>query len=53
LDSFGIEAGKNEFGTVLKVSGKLSGRQKDLLDKLGYNQWRKLLQKSNDEGFSY
>ncbi|MEQ1645078.1 MAG: hypothetical protein ABL959_16635, partial [Pyrinomonadaceae bacterium] len=26
----------------LSVSTKLSGRQKDLLDKLGYNSWRKL-----------
>jgi len=26
----------------LSVSAKLSGRQKDLLDKLGYNSWRKL-----------
>lgn len=26
----------------LSVSAKLSGRQKDLLDKLGYNNWRKL-----------
>lgn len=26
----------------LSVSAKLSGRQRDLLDKLGYNSWRKL-----------
>jgi predicted metalloprotease with PDZ domain len=46
LNSLGVEVGKNEFGTRLKVSDELNGRQKDLLDKLGYNQWRKLLQKS-------
>ncbi|CAN5567867.1 hypothetical protein BH18ACI3_BH18ACI3_17990 [soil metagenome] len=28
--------------TSLRVREKLSGRQKDLLDKLGYNNWRKL-----------
>jgi hypothetical protein len=28
--------------TSLRVKEKLNGRQKDLLDKLGYNNWRKL-----------
>ena len=28
--------------TVLRVKGKPSGREKTLLDKLGYNNWRKL-----------
>lgn len=45
LKNLGIEAGKNQSGTTLKVAAKPSGRQKDLLDKLGYNQWRKLLRK--------
>jgi predicted metalloprotease with PDZ domain len=34
----GLEAGPDG----LMVAAKLSGRQKDLLDKLGYNNWRKL-----------
>ena len=29
---------------TLRVTSKSSGRQKDLLDKLGYNNWRKLSQ---------
>jgi predicted metalloprotease with PDZ domain len=33
-------------GTQLKVVQNPNGRQKDLLDKLGYNQWRKLGQKT-------
>jgi hypothetical protein len=45
LKNLGIEAGKNESGTLLKVIAKPSERQKDLLDKLGYNQWRRLLRK--------
>lgn len=43
LKLFGIEQTKSNFGIELKVSDKLNGRQKDLLDKLGYNQWRKKL----------
>ncbi|MBV9216993.1 MAG: hypothetical protein JO053_12540 [Acidobacteria bacterium] len=31
--------------TGLRVSAKPSGRQKTILDKLGYNSWRKLPQK--------
>lgn len=46
LTAFGIEQEKSNFGVQLKVSEKLNGRQKDLLDKLGYNQWRKILQKT-------
>ena len=34
-----VDAGPS---TTLKVNEKLSGRQKTLLDKLGYNNWRKL-----------
>lgn len=44
LSAFGIEI-VSDSPTALKVTEKPSGRQKDLLDKLGYNQWRKLLQK--------
>lgn len=33
-------------GRQLKVVEAPNGRQKDLLDKLGYNHWRKLLQKT-------
>jgi predicted metalloprotease with PDZ domain len=42
LQSAGIE---NELGnkrTALRVTEKPTGRQKALLDKLGYNNWRKL-----------
>lgn len=46
LAAFGIEQEKSNFGVQLKVATKLNGRQKDLLDKLGYNQWRKILQKT-------
>ena len=38
LKTAGIDAGK----TGLSVTAKPSGRQKDTLDKLGYNNWRKL-----------
>jgi predicted metalloprotease with PDZ domain len=45
LQTFGIGAEKISGATELKVIAKPSGRQKDLLNKLGYNQWRRLLQK--------
>ena len=38
----GIEAVTENSVTTLKIVAKPSGRQKDLLDKLGYNNWRKL-----------
>ncbi len=41
LDAIGIESTTENFSTKLKVKAKLNGRQKDLLDKLGYNNWRK------------
>jgi predicted metalloprotease with PDZ domain len=41
LESVGIEAKEESFITKLDVKAKLSGKQKDLLDKLGYNNWRK------------
>jgi predicted metalloprotease with PDZ domain len=43
LEFFGLEYLKSENKIV--VLDKLSGKQKDLLDKLGYNQWRKLTEK--------
>lgn len=42
LRSAGIESSSTNFNTTLKVVEKPSGRQKALLDKLGYNNWRKL-----------
>jgi predicted metalloprotease with PDZ domain len=45
LQTFGIGAEKISGATELKVISKPNGRQKDLLNKLGYNQWRRLLQK--------
>ncbi len=46
LRTVGIEQEKDGFNTRLKVMAKPDGRQKDLLDKLGYNQWRKIGQKT-------
>lgn len=46
LESFGIESGGENFPTKLTVKSNLKGRQKDLLDELGYNNWRKIIQKS-------
>ncbi|MBX7171866.1 MAG: hypothetical protein K1X72_12970 [Pyrinomonadaceae bacterium] len=45
LNAVGIEQENSDFGIQLKVMTNPSGRQKDLLDKLGYNQWRKFGQK--------
>ncbi len=42
LSAAGIEPKVRDQVTRLTVMPKLSGRQKDLLDKLGYNNWRKL-----------
>ncbi len=42
LAGAGIEAVTQNSATVLRVTTKPGGRQKDLLDKLGYNNWRKL-----------
>lgn len=41
---FGLEVKPKGFGVEFKVAENLSGKQQDLLDKLGYNNWRKLLQ---------
>jgi predicted metalloprotease with PDZ domain len=42
LASAGIEASEENSFTRLKIKAKPSGRQKDLLDRLGYNNWRKV-----------
>ena len=42
LAAAGIAAVTENAVTTLKVTAKPSGRQKDLLNKLGYNNWRKL-----------
>lgn len=42
LDDLGIEALETDFETRLVVKEKLKSRQKDLLKKLGYNNWRKI-----------
>lgn len=41
LEAVGIESATENFSTKLKVKANPTGRQKDLLDKLGYNNWRK------------
>ena len=46
LESFGIEAAAENSRAELRVKAKLNGRQKDLLDKLGYNNWRNISRKS-------
>jgi predicted metalloprotease with PDZ domain len=46
LENLGIEEIKENSSVKLKVKDKLKGRQKDLLDKLGYNNWRKISGKS-------
>ncbi len=45
LEDAGLEVETVSQTTQLKVMAKPSGRQKDLLDRLGYNNWRKLLRK--------
>jgi predicted metalloprotease with PDZ domain len=42
LGAVGIESAEENFQTKLKVTAKPNGRQKDLLNELGYNNWRKL-----------
>ena len=42
LESIGIEMSKTDFSINLNVKSKLDKRQKDLLNKLGYNNWRKI-----------
>lgn len=46
LESIGIEAREENSFVKLRVKAKLSGKQKDLLNELGYNNWRKTSAKS-------
>ena len=46
LEAAGIENEPGKSRTNLRVKAKLNGSQKALLDKLGYNNWRKLTRKS-------
>jgi len=41
LRAIGIESATENFTTKLKIKAGLSSRQKDLLNELGYNNWRK------------
>ena len=45
IKAAGLEVDPTAQTTNLKVTAKPTGRQKDLLDKLGYNIWRKLASK--------
>lgn len=45
LGSVGIQSTEENFVVRLTVKSKLNGKQKDLLDKLGYNNWRKMSEK--------
>jgi predicted metalloprotease with PDZ domain len=45
LRAAGLEAEDNGRPINLRVAARPSGRQKDLLNKLGYNSWRKLSRK--------
>ncbi len=45
LDALGIEVSKENLSTKLSVKAKLNNRQKDLLNELGYNNWRKIIRK--------
>ena len=42
LAKAGIDSTSNGRTTSLSVSPKLNGRQKEILDRLGYNNWRKI-----------
>lgn len=46
LQTIGIETTSENSFTKLRVKAKPNGRQKDLLNKLGYNNWRKSSEKS-------
>lgn len=46
LDAIGIEASEENFTVRLKIKEKPGGRQKAFLEKLGYNNWRKLTRNS-------
>ncbi len=42
LAAAGIESKQTGRTTTLTVAAKLNGRQKEILDRLGYNNWRKI-----------
>ena len=50
LQAVGIEAVTENSFVKLVVKAKLSGKQKDLLDELGYNNWRKKSLEKQNEG---
>jgi hypothetical protein len=45
IEAAGLEVEPGTSRSRLRIKSKLSGRQKILLDKLGYNNWRKLSRK--------
>lgn len=45
IDAAGLENDPGTSRTGLRIKAKLTGKQKALLDKLGYNNWRKLTRK--------
>ncbi len=45
LESVGIQAERTNFAIKLSTRTQLKDRQKDLLNKLGYNNWRKITKK--------
>jgi hypothetical protein len=46
LESIGVEISETDSVVKLEVKAKLNRRQKDLLDRLGYNSWRKIAEKA-------
>jgi hypothetical protein len=46
LSAAGIASKEENYATFLSVTAKPNGRQKEILNKLGYNNWRKLTQNS-------
>lgn len=46
LNETGFETAPSNYGQKLQIKAKLTSREKDLLDKLGYNNWRKALRNS-------
>ena len=46
MESIGIEAQETDFAVKLDVKTKLKNQQKNLLESLGYNNWRKSLGRS-------
>ncbi len=45
LETIGVEQAEENSFAHLKIRAKLTGRQKDLLNELGYNNWRKISEK--------